>query len=145
MSTFPKYRLYDSTGLSLVYEFNKVVDIDPPLKNDAIDFVEHNALRGIGSIITEGSVEPYDLTIEFILIAQGSTDQDKYINLIEQMEAVKSAILTGTRYIFKIEKSLSTTDDIKVKRVVNITFPVEGNQKILNFQRVIVTFRALSW
>lgn len=143
--SFPTFKLFESDGVTPVYEFKKVVDINPPLNADGIDFSEHNALRGQGGIITEGSIEPYDLTIEFVLIAIGTTDQEKYINLIIRMKEVRDTILTGTKYVFKMDTSLSETEITKVKRTATILFPLDDRQKILNFQRVIVNFRANVW
>lgn len=147
MSTsFPKFRLYESDGVTLVYEFTNVTDMNPPIfEDDTKDFIIHSGLRGNGDITAPGGSSSYDLTLSFVLISQGSTDQEKYENLVSQVQAIKTAIPTGDHFILKIDKSSSTTEDIKVIRYSRLDLPIPSGQKMVNYQRVNITFLAKSY
>ena len=144
MSSFPRYRIYDSTGTSLIYDFECVTNSDD--FKDPCNFVEHQSLRGIGSIIIEGSQSAWDLPIDFVLIGTGSTDAEKYESLVSQMQSLQTTIEKFTKYIFKIELTQGgSTLDYKVKRIESFTFPLDSNTKRVNIQRVNLVLRVNSW
>jgi hypothetical protein len=136
--TFPRIRLYNSTGVSLIYEFENVTDIND--WQDPITFAEHASLRGQGSIISEGSNAPWDLNMSFVLI------DDDYEALVSQMSSILSTIVKNTKYILKVDLTASTTKDYKVKRLQSFVFPLNNNnKKRVNFQTVNGIFRVDSW
>lgn len=141
MASFPQYRLYDETGTSLVYNFECVTDdTDGSPFFDPADFVEHVSLRGQGSQISQGSNEPFDITLTFVL-----TDDD-YEGLVAQMEALNTTIVKFTKYILKVDlTSGGSTRDIKVLRLTNFRYPSNSRKKRVKFQYVVATFRALTW
>lgn len=136
--SFPRFRLYDETGTSLIYEFEKVTD-ESGIFQDPETFVEHTSLRGQGSIIAEGSDAPRDITLTFLLI-----DND-YEALVAQINALSTTIVKNTKYILKVDLTASTTKDIKVKRLEPMQFPITRRQKRVTLQDVLITFRAGSW
>lgn len=136
--TFPRYRLYESDGTTLVYEFVYVLD-DNGVFSDPQDSVEIGGLRGQGSIIIPGSQEPFDITLTFLL---KGTD---YADLVSQMASVISSIDQFTRYVLKVDISLSTTQDYNVQRIKTIQWPLDFNQKRVNLQKGIITFRSETW
>ena len=135
--TFPRFRLYDSTGISLIYEFDCAIDIDD--WQDPFTFTEHTSLRGQGSIISEGSDAPWNLPLSFML-----TDDD-YEGLIAQISSLLSTIVKNTKYILKVDLTSSTTKDYKVKRLESFTFPLDNRKKRVNFQTVNAVFRVDCW
>ena len=137
--TFPRFRLYDSTGISLIYEFDNVTDWDNAPFQDPISYSEHTSLRGQGSIISEGSQQPWDFPLNFMLI------EDDYEALIAEMENIKDLIVPNTKYVLKIDLTSSTTEDLKVKRLQPIQFPITRRQKVVTFQEGIITFRVNAW
>lgn len=141
MSTFPKYRLYESDGSTLVYDFECVVDdAEGSPFFDPADFVEHTSLRSQGSQISQGSSSPFDITLTFILTG------DDYENLVSQMQSVTSSIAKFTKYILKIDLTTGgSTKDIKCMRLQNIRWPLNNGKKRIKFQTGIITFRALTW
>ena len=135
--TFPRFRLYQQNGTTLVYEFDCVTEIND--FQDPTTFTEHLSLRGQGSIISEGSNAPWDLNLSFMLI------DDDYEALVAQINSLLSTIVKNTKYILKVDLTSSTTKDYKVKRLQSFTFPLNNNKKRVNFQTVNGIFRVDSW
>ena len=137
--TFPRFRLYENDGTTLVFEFEKVIDWDNSPFQDPITFSEHTSLRGQGSIISEGSQAPFDFPLTFVLLG------NDYEDLAGQMNTLPSTIDINTQYILKIDLTASTTKDLKVKRLNPIQFPITRRKKVVTFQDGIITFRVDSW
>lgn len=134
---FPRFRLYASNGTTLIYEFTYTTDIND--FQDPAEFVEHTSLRGQGSIIVEGSDQPWDLNLSFVLI-----DED-YEALVAQLNALPSTIEKFTKYILKVDLTPSSTKDYYVTRLQPFSFPLNNNKKRVNFQTAQVIFRVNSW
>jgi hypothetical protein len=134
---FPRFRLYESNGTTLVYEFVYVTDIND--FQDPADFVEHTSLRGQGSIIVEGSNQPWDLNLSFVLI-----DED-YEALVAQLNALPSTIDKFTKYILKVDLTPSSTKNYKVMRLQSLQFPLNNNKKRVNFQTAQIVLRVDTW
>ena len=140
-ATFPRFRLYQSDGTTLVFEFDSVLDWGDSPFIDAITFTEHISLRGQGSIISEGSTAPFDFSLRFLLTG------DDYENLVGQMNSLPSTILNNTKYVIRIDlDEVGTTKDLKVKRLSPISFPItNNNRKVITFQEGNITFRVDCW
>ncbi len=141
-SGFPRFRLYQSDGTTLVYEFENVVDWgDSPFLDPSTD-IEHTSLRGQGSIISEGSDSAWDFPLQFILI------DENYEALVAIMNTLPSTIAKNTKYVLKVDLTPSTTKDLKVKRLgANpIRFPSgTRRKKVVTFADGFITFRVNSW
>lgn len=135
--SFPRFRLYEDDGVTLVYEFDNVLDIND--FQDPVKFVEHESLRGQGSIIIEGSDAAWDLNLTFLLIG---TD---YEDLVDQMQTVQSNIANFTRYILKVDLTNATTKDYNVMRVNTLQWPLDRARKRTRLQTGNITFRVLTW
>lgn len=139
MSTFPRYRLYESDGTTLVYDFENVLD-DKGIFEDPTNFIEHVALRGQGAINIEGSTSPFDITLNFVLFG---TD---YEDLVAKMLSVKSTIDQNTKYILKVQLTTGgSTEDFKVKRLTSIQWPNSRNSKRVRIQDGTITLRVNTW
>ena len=136
-SGFPRLKLYQSDGTTLVYEFENVTDIND--FQDPIRFSEHTSLRGQGSIISEGSQAPWDLNLTFIL--QGIDYED----LVAQMASILTTIVKNTKYVLRVDLTASTTKDYKVKRLQSFNFPLDNRKKRVNFQIAQIILRTDSW
>lgn len=134
----PTFKLYASNGSTLVYTFDYVTD-ETGLWDDPVTYSEHTSLRGQGSIISEGSLSPFDLSLTFVLKG------DDYYDLTSKIDNVQTKIVKFTPYVLKVSKTISTVRSINVKRVLPILFPYTYKQKRVQIQNGIVTFRALSW
>ena len=137
MSFVPQFRLYASNGTTLIYTFQYVQNITD--WQDPANFVEHESLRGQGSIMVPGSDSAYDMTLRFML---RGTD---YSDLVAQIETLKSSITKFTHFILKVDKTISTTSDYKVLRVASFVFPIPDTNKRVTFQRVEMVFRVNAW
>jgi len=139
-NTFPRFRLYQSDGTTLVFEFSTVLDWGDSPFIDAITFSEHTSLRGQGSIVSEGSQAPFDFSLEFLLLG------DNYEDLVGQMNTLPSTILNNVKYVLRIDlDEVGTTKDLKVKRLSPILFPITSNLKVVKHQTGNITFRVDSW
>lgn len=136
MSWKPTFKLYQSDGLTLQYTFSNIIEIQG-WPNDNPDFVEHTNLRSQGSIIIPGGDKAYEIKLRGVL------QSTNYTNLTTAIFTLKSSIANNTRYVLKLDKSSTVTDDIKVIRIQSITFdgPVVRNK----WQYYTVTFLANSW
>jgi len=140
MSSFPQFRLYDSTGISLIYTFENVLDWGDSPFEDPRSHVAHTSLRGQGEIISDGSDAPWDLILQFVLI------EDDYEALVAIQNALPSTIAKNTNYILKIDLTDSTTKDLKVKRLTPIRFPSgTRKKKVTTFADGFITLRVSSW
>ena len=140
-ASFPRFRLHQSDGTTLVFEFESVLDWGNSPFIDAITFTEHTSLRGQGSIISEGSEAPFDFSLQFLL-----TGAD-YEDLAGQMNSLPFTILNNTKYVLRIDlDEVGTTKDLKVKRLSSILFPVTNTKKkVITFQEGNITFRVNAW
>lgn len=140
-STFPRFRLFQSDGTTLVFEFESVLNWGDSPFVDAITFAEHTSLRGQGSIISEGSTAPFDFSLQFLL-----TGID-YKDLAGQMNSLPSTILNNVKYVLRIDlDEVATTKDLKVKRLSPILFPVTNeNKKVITFQEGNIIFKVDAW
>ena len=138
--TFPRFRLYNSAGSVLIYEFDNVVDWGNSPFEDPITFAEHISLRGQGSIISDGADQAWDLELNFLLIA------DDYEALVAIMNALPTTIAKNTNYILKVDLTSSTTKDLKVKRLTPIRFPSgTRKQKVTTFADGFIALRVGTW
>ena len=129
------YRLYDSTGVTVVYTFPLVQSDNSP--QDPTDYVEISGLRGTGSIIIGGSTQAWDLKLRFIL--QG----DDYEELIALMDALETTIVKNTKYVLKIDRtSGGSTKDYNVKRLIPFDFSEDFRT---DMQEVVCTLKVNSW
>lgn len=138
MSWTPSHKIYASNGTSLLYTFEYIIERDPVLTSDEPDFVEHTNLRGNGSIIIPGGNKPYDITLRGVL---RSTN---YENLISAFSAMQTAIAVNTRYYLKIDKTSTTTEDIKVMRLSPIIVDTSRG-RLTTYLYYTIVFRANSW
>lgn len=134
MTWYPKYNLYASDGLTLVYSFDYVLSDNSP--QDLFRFTEITGFRGQGSLIIGGSTQPWDLSLEFFL---KGTD---YTDLISKMDSIESTIALNTSYVLKIDRTISSTKDYNVKRISAISW---DNTNRVRFQRGTIVFRVNSW
>ena len=100
MDYVPKFRLYDSTGIVLLYEFLIVQKTNHP--QSPVRSVEIEGQRGIGSIIIDGGTKAWDL------ILSGIIDGVDYDELTSKIDTMESAVAPNTPYILKINKTETT-------------------------------------
>lgn len=135
MSFIPRVKVFDSTGLNLLYTFIAVQEANYP--HSEKKYVEIQGLRGKGSIIIDGGDAPWDLTISGRLYA------DNYQALIVLIDAMETAIVLNTKYVVKIGKTSVTNYEYQVKRVTPIVWGETNFRN--NYIHYSVTFRTNSW
>ena len=131
----PRFRLYAADGTTPVYEFEYVQNL-PDWQTDNPSNIEITNLRSQGSINIPGGDKSADLNLQGILIAAD------YEALTTAVFALTAAVVANTNFILKIDKSPSTTDSIRVKRVVGIKWE---ESKRLTMIKYTVSFKTLSW
>mgnify|MGYP001251275721 CR=1 FL=1 len=135
MTWKPSFILYAANGTTPVYTFEHVQNL-PDWQTDNPSNIEITNLRSQGSINIPGGDKSADLNIQGVLIAAN------YEALTTAVFALTAAVVANTNFILKIDKSPSTTDSIRVKRVVGIKWE---ESKRLTMIKYTVTFRTLSW
>jgi len=134
MTWFPKYKLYASDGLTPVYFFDYILSDNSP--QDNYQFTEITGFRGQGSLIIPGSIQPWDISLDFYL------SYKPYTSLIAAMDLLQSTIVFNTPYVLKIDRTPTTTVDYNVKRISPISW--EKTNRV-SFQKGTITFRVNSW
>lgn len=130
-----KFNLYDSTGLNLEYTFPIVFQANYPHTEKHL--IEHENVRGQGSIIIDGGNSAWDITLKGVLIA------DDYQALIALIDDMESKVILNTPYVLKINKTASTYYEYKVKRITPIIFDETSlRTKYVEYE---VTFRVDTW
>ena len=135
MTWKPSFILYAANGTTPVYTFEHVQNL-PDWQSDNPSNIEITNLRSQGSINIPGGDKSADLNLQGILIAAN------YEALTTAVFALTAAVVANTNFILKIDKSPSTTDSIRVKRVVGIKWE---ESKRLTMIKYTVTFKTLSW
>jgi len=133
----PDFKLYAQDGTTLVYTFTNVQNITD--YQDPANFVEHESLRGQGSIMVPGSDSAYDMNMQFVLCGTDYTD------LSTKIVTLKNTITKFTKFILKVDTSISTTVDYNVMRVSSISFPIGESNKRVTIQKVEMTLRVNAW
>lgn len=134
MSFVPEFKLYNSTGLNLIYTFPVVQSTNVP--QSPVKSVEIEGIRGQGSIIIDGGVSSWNLTIRGLFYG------DDYEALIVKVDDIESKIVTLTPYILKIEKTAVTQYEYKVKRIEPITYEESLRDNFIYYR---INFKVNSW
>jgi len=129
------FKLYDYIGTTLKYTFPIVFQANYPHSEQ--NLIEHESVRGKGSIIVDGGTSSWDLTLKGVLRAAD------YAALIVLVEAMESAVVLNTPYVLKISKTISTSYEYKVKRITAIEYQ-EDNLRT-NYMEYTITFRVNAW
>ncbi len=130
----PRFKLYDSTGNTLLYTFPIVQRTNIP--QSPKDIVEHSTVRAKGSIIIEGGDQAWDIEIEGILHG------DSYIELASKIDELETLVQVNIPYILRFDKSDSTYWNYKVKRILPIEYPESLRTRRQDY---IIRLRANSW
>lgn len=134
MSFIPRFKLYASDGLTLIYQFIAVQATNvpqTPTKNTVIE-----GIRGQGCIVIPGSISSFNLKISGILLAEN------YEALVVLMDALESALLLNTKYVLKIDKTSSTSYSYNVMRIDSIEYPESLRT---NYQSYDIILKAGAW
>lgn len=136
MAVIPDFKLYQSDGVSLVYTFPYVNDINAPHAS-AKKSIRVTNVRGKGEIIYDGGTDSWELSLSGTLVA---ADYDALVVLIDAMEA---AVALQTAFVIKWNKTSGTYYTYNVKRIEAIEW---GDT---NLRRTYVKYRvkmiANSW
>lgn len=135
-SFYPSHKIYSSADV-LLYTIEDVMDRNPVLSKEVPDGVIYENTRSAGEILVPGGNKAYDMTLYARLHA------NDYTSLMTALDALKTAIPINTNLYLKIDKSSSSVDSIKVKRLSIDVDTSRGNlTKWLYFH---IVFRCLAW
>lgn len=134
MAWVPSFKLYQSNGSTLLYTLPNVIAISTPSDNPS--FVEIDNLRSQGSIVIPGGDKAYDITI------QGVIEASDYESLESLKYTMRDTIANNTRYVLKIDKTQSTTEDIKVMRLQSIIWDRTNTR---TYQYYTLILKAKCW
>lgn len=135
MAFVPKFKLYDNTGLNLIYTFPVVQNTNIPKSTRKTTVIE--GFRGQGGIIISGSDKRiWDIIIEGILFG------DDYENLTTKIEEIESSVQMDTQYILRFEKTASTYFEYKVKRIDPIEYPQSFRTQYQDYRIIL---KANAW
>jgi len=138
MAVLPKFKLYDSTGLNLLYEFLVVQRTNAPQSPLRHLSIEGN--RGTGALIIEAGTPAWELEIEGIFVIDNASEG--YEEITVKIDAIESAIALNTPYILRLDKTDATTYEYKVKRLNPIDYPTSLRN---DSQEYRVVFLVGSW
>jgi len=136
-SFYPSHKIYASNGTTLLYTIEDVMERKPVLSQTIPDFITYENLRSSGELQVQGGNKAYDMTLYARLHASD------YTGLMVELETLTTAIPINTNLYLKIDKSNSTVDQIKVKRLSIDVDTTKGNLR--KWCYYTITFRCLSW
>lgn len=116
MSFVPTFKLYDYTGVNLLYTFEAVQYTNMP-GQDTNSAIIIEGIRAKGCLIIGGGEVCSDIIIRGIFV------EDDYEALVVKMDALKAVIVFNTRYKLRLDKTISTYYEYDVKRIEPIDFP----------------------
>lgn len=135
MPTFiPRFNLYASDGVTLLYTFIAVQATNAPQSLNKNTVIE--GIRGQGCIVITGSTSAWDLTINGVFLGSN------YEAIVILMDALEAAIPIGTKFVLKIDKTPSTTYSYNVIRITPIEYPESLRT---DYQEYKVVLKANSW
>jgi len=133
-----RFRLLESDGVTERYTFPLVQYTNLPQSIE--NFTEIQGLRGIGSIVIEGSESSWSLII------RGKIRGTDYEVITEAIDELESAVAFAQPYYVKVDKveGGATTYSYKVRRLE----PIAYNENLRNGRGAVdytVTLRVNSW
>jgi len=137
MSFVPTAKIYQTNGITLVYNIGNMLNVVGWPDNDNPDSVFLTNLRSQGEISIPGGDQSYPIVITGRLTAAN------YTALITAWNALQDTIVSNTAYYLKIDKSVSTTDSLKVKRLNTIKIVRTNNMNTWLYYEL--TLRASAW
>lgn len=138
MSFIPRFKLYASDGITLLYTFTVVQETNAPqspFRNIVIEGV-----RGKGCLVIPAGTASWDLEIKGYLTIDGAVEG--YKELTVKIDALESAVQLNTNYYLKIDKTESTTYSYKVRRIEPIEYPQSLRT---DSQEYVIKFKVNSW
>ena len=103
------YQIYAADGVTPVYLIPFPQKDNSP--QDPQSYTEIQSLRGTGSIILPGSIQSWDMEIDFYL--QGIN----YQALMAQVDSLLTTVVMQTKYVISITRSASTTVNYNCMRL----------------------------
>lgn len=128
------FKIYASDGITPIYTFPVVFEANYPHTGKKI--IEHENVRGKGSIIVDGGEESWTLELKGVLTA---ADYDSLMVLVDAME---STVVINTSYYIKISSGV-TTHSYKCKRIEPIEW--QANSLRTNFIEYVAYLRINCW
>lgn len=133
----PKFTLWSSDGLTLLYTFVAVQDTNFP--QTPTDHVMHTNLRSSGGVVISGGLKPFEGFITFWLTGES------YEIVIGLIDTLVSAIPMNTAYLLRIDKTPSTYYQYPVKRLLDFEW-TGVSRDLRNYrQEVNLKLMANSW
>ena len=129
MSFVPKIKFGSSYGTAKTLpHVQSIEDNEPGIKNILIE-----GIRGSGALVIPGSRPSYDIVIKGLLLASDTTLPDgtsytnpsgtNYEKLTEQINWLRTNIVTTESHLYVEKSSTVTYDDYVVIRLEEIVFP----------------------
>ena len=128
------FKLYDTTGVNLIYTFPVVFSANYPHSEKRL--MEHTTPRAKGSIVVDGGEASWDLVLQGVLSAAN------YQALVVLIDSMESSVVLNTPYVLKINKTVATYYTYNVKRISPIEY--QDNLKT-DFCEYKITLRTNSW
>ena len=130
------FKLYENYGESEETEYTFPIVFSANYPHSGKKSIEHENVRGKGSIIIDGGQESWDLTLKGVL---SSIDYD---NLMEKVDEMEESVEINVPYTLVISNSI-TTYMYNVKRITSIIY--QDDNLRTNFIEYTVVLRVNSW
>jgi hypothetical protein len=134
----PKFKLYDSTGTTLLFTFPACQNTNLP--QNPQDTVTITNLRSAGAVVINGGTKPFEAFIEFWIFGDA-----QYTDVINAIDTLYSTITINTPFLLRVDKDASHVYEYKVKRIVDFEWQNIQVDLRQNRQEVTIKFLANSW
>lgn len=134
MSFVPTFKIFNQANDTEIYHIQNVLTTNWPTEQSSS--VEITNLRSVGGILIPGGNKPFDIEMRAVLTASD------YTAITAKIFAIKNTIALNTKYTLRVDKTVSTYDQINVIRKDAIEFEPS---KRFNIQYFVLRLRGNIW
>lgn len=121
----PEFKLYDSTGIGLLYTFPAVNYTNAPRSVE--DKIKITNFRSQGAIIVKGGETSWNLEMRFTILG------DDYEAITTKIITLENIVQFNVPYILRINKTETSYFEYKVKRIE----PFQYENNLRNWKQIV--------
>lgn len=139
MAFVPKFTIRSANNSTEIYRFTAVQSTNLP--QTPRETVTHTTQRGRGAVVIDGGIKSFEAIIDFVLW----TENYDYTTVMDLIDTLETSVPINTPFILRMEKSVSTYYDYRVKRINPFEYiDVQTDQRLFR-QKVSARFLTDAW
>ncbi len=138
MPVLPKFKLYNSSGTVLIYEFKLVQSTNLP--QSPMRPIEIEGVRGKGVLVVDAGTPSWDAEITGLFAIDGASEG--YEEITALIVDIEDKIPVNTPFKLRLDKTDSTYWEFNVKRIEPIDYPTNMRT---DSQEYTIILKVNSW